>query len=225
MPILLKLAVDCLILAYDPADNQLKILLIQRENEPARGQWALPGGFVDEPEEFAATAARKLRQETGVALGYLEQVRAYALTDPTAGQRLASVAYYALLNFADYAPAADRTHLARWFALADLPALPFDHGRKVQDTWQRLRETARSRPVPLHLLPRKFPLNQLQKFYEALYQVPLDNRNFRKWVKGRPYIEALAEVETNVSHRPSQLYQFQEAAYVAFLKAAQPTPY
>ena len=222
---LFKLAVDCIILAFDPADNQLKVLLIQRENEPARGQWALPGGFVDEPEDFAATAARKLRQETGVALGYLEQVRAYALTDATAGQRLASVAYYALLHFADYAPAAGGTHLARWWALPSLPALPFDHGLKVKDAWQRLQEAARRQPVSLHLLPRKFPLNQLQKFYEALYQVPLDNRNFRKWVKGLPYIEALAEVETNVSHRPSQLYQFQEAAYTAFLQAIQPTPY
>lgn len=222
---LFKLAVDCIILAYDTGDNQLKVLLIQRENEPAKGHWALPSGFVDEPEDFAATAARKLCQETGVAVGYLEQVRAYALTDPTVGQRLASVTYYALLDLVHYAPAADRTHLARWFALAHLPVLPFDHGLKVQDAWQRLQEAARSRPVPFHLLPRKFPLSQLQKLYEALYQMPLDNRNFRKWVKGLPYIEPLAEVETNVSHRPSKLHQFKAAAYTTFIKATQLTPY
>ena len=55
--------------------------------------------------------------------------------------------------------------------------------------------------------------------------MPLDNRNFRKWVKGLPYIEALAEVETNVSHRPSKLYHFKAAAYTTFSKAAQLTPY
>jgi 8-oxo-dGTP diphosphatase len=222
---LFKLTVDCIIFAYDPVDNQLKVLLVQRENEPAKGQWALPGGFVDEPEDFATTARRKLRRETGVAIDYLEQVHAYALTDPTAGQRLASVTYYALLNFARYAPAPDRTHLAQWFALTHLPPLPFDHGLKVQHTWQRLQEAARSRPVPAYLLPPKFPLNQLQKFYEGLYQVPLDNRNFRKWVKGLPYVEALAEVEMNVSHRPSKLFQFKLAAYEAFLKTSQLTPY
>lgn len=222
---LLKLAIDCIILAYDPGDNQLKVLLVQRENEPAKGQWALPGGFVDEPEDFAVTAARKLRQETGVTVGYLEQVRAYALTDPTAGQRLASVTYCALLNLAHYAPAADRTHVAQWFALTQLPTLPFDHGLKVQDAWQRLQEAARSRPAPFHLLPQKFPLNQLQRFYEALYQVPLDNRNFRKWVKGLPYVEALNEVETNVSRRPSKLHQFKADAYEAFTKVTQLTPY
>lgn len=222
---LFKLAVDCIILAYDPGDTQLKVLLVQRENEPAKGQWALPGGFVDQPEDFASTAARKLRQETGVAVAYLEQVRAYALTDPMEGQRLASVTYYALLDLAHYAPGADRTHLARWVALAHLPTLPFDHGLKVQDAWQRLREATRNRPVPFHLLPHKFPLNQLQKFYEALYQVPLDNRNFRKWVKSLPYIEALAEVETNVSHRPSKLYQFKAAAYTTFIEATPLTPY
>jgi 8-oxo-dGTP diphosphatase len=222
---LFKLAVDCVILAYDPGDNQLKVLLIRRENEPAKGQWALPGGFVEKAEDFAVTATRKLRQETGVVVSYLEQLRAYALTDPTNGQRLASVAYYALLEWAHYAPAADRTHLAQWFALPQLPALPFDHGLKVQDAWQRVQEAARSRPVPFHLLPPKFSLNQLQRFYEALYQVPLDNRNFRKWVKGLPYVEALAEVETNVSRRPSQLYQFQADAYETFRRATQVTPY
>jgi 8-oxo-dGTP diphosphatase len=222
---LFKLAVDCLILAYDPGDNQLKVLLIRRENEPAKGHWALPGGFVDEAEDFAVTAARKLRQETGVAVRYLEQLRAYALTDASAGQRLASVAYYALLEWAHYAPAAERTHLAQWFALPQLPTLPFDHGLKVQDAWQRLQEAARSRPVPFHLLPPKFSLNQLQRFYEALYRVPLDNRNFRKWVKGLPYVAALAEVETKVSRRPSQLYQFQSAAYETFRQATQVTPY
>jgi 8-oxo-dGTP diphosphatase len=129
------------------------------------------------------------------------------------------------LELAQYAPAAERTHLAHWFALPHLPALPFDHGRKVQDAWQRLQQAARSRPLPFHLLPPKFPLNQLQKFYEALYQVPLDNRNFRKWVKSLPYIEALAEVETNVSHRPSQLYHFQAATYRAISEATPLTPY
>jgi 8-oxo-dGTP diphosphatase len=119
----------------------------------------------------------------------------------------------------------DRTHRAQWFALTQLPELPFDHGQKVQDTWQRVREAARSRPIPFHLLPPKFSLNQLQKLYEALYQVPLDNRNFRKWVKGLPYVEALAEVETNVSHRPGKLHQFKLAAYEAFTKATQLSPY
>ncbi|OUJ68393.1 NUDIX hydrolase [Hymenobacter crusticola] len=222
---LFKIAVDCIIFTYDQQAHQLQVLLIRRENAPAQGEWALPGGFVDQLEDFAVTAARKLRQETGVDVSYLEQVQAYALTDPTAGQRLASVAYYALLDVAHYAPAADRTHYAQWVDLAQLPVLPFDHGQKVQDAWRRLQEAARHRPVPFHLLPRKFPLNHLQKFYEALYQVPLDNRNFRKWVKGLPYVEALAEVEQGVSHRPSQLYQFNTAAYSAYEQITQRTPY
>lgn len=50
-------------------------------------------------------------------------------------------------------------------------------------------------------------------------------RNFRKWVKGLPYVAALAEVETKVSRRPSRLYQFQAAAYEAFRQATQLTPY
>jgi 8-oxo-dGTP diphosphatase len=222
---LFKLAVDCIILAYDCVANRLVVLLVRRENEPAQGQWALPGGFVRQTEDFELTAARKLQQETGVEQVYLEQLRAYSLTDTSPGQRLASVAYYALLELARYSPTTTPTHHAEWFAVTSLPALPFDHGQKVQDALQRLKESLQIKPLPFYLLPRKFPLNQLQKFYEAIHQVVLDNRNFRKWVKGRPYIEALPELETNVSHRPGKLYQFNQLAYDAFTQATQGLPY
>lgn len=119
----------------------------------------------------------------------------------------------------------NRTHRTQWFTLTQLPALPFDHEQKVQDTWQRVREAARNRLVPFYLLPQNFRSIKLQKLYEALYQVPLDNRNFRKWVKGLPYVEALAQVETNVSHCPGKYYQFKLAAYEAFTKATQLSPY
>jgi 8-oxo-dGTP diphosphatase len=222
---LFKLAVDCIILAYDCAANQLVVLLVRRENEPAQGQWALPGGFVTQTEDFEATAARKLRQETGVEQVYLEQLRAYSLTDARPGQRLASIAYYALIELARYAPTGTPTHQAAWFPVAAQPALPFDHGQKVQDAVQRLRESLSTKPLPYYLLPRKFPLNQLQKFYEAIHQVALDNRNFRKWVKGRPYIEMLNELETNVSHRPGRLYQFNQLTYDVFAQTTQGLPY
>jgi 8-oxo-dGTP diphosphatase len=222
---LFKLAVDCVILAYDCVANRLVVLLVRRENEPAQGQWALPGGFVAQTEDFEVTAARKLRQETGVAQVYLEQLRAYSLTDVSPGQRLASVAYYALLELARYAPTTAPTHQAEWFPMEGLPDLPFDHGQKVQDALQRLKERLQTKPLPFYLLPRKFPLNQLQKFYEAIHQVALDNRNFRKWVKGQPYIEALNELETNVSHRPGKLYQFNQLTYDAFTQTTQGLPY
>ncbi len=44
------------------------LLTVQRAIEPKRGQFALPGGFVDFGEPWAAGCAREVREETGVEI-------------------------------------------------------------------------------------------------------------------------------------------------------------
>jgi len=210
---LFKLAVDCVVLAYDHTLNQLLLLLTKRIKEPQVGSWVLPGGFVKQTEDFALTAQRKLEEETGVRNLYLEQLKAYSLSDASTHNRIASVAYYALIKRADYAPMLVDAQLSQWVPVAHLPALPFDHGQKVADALTRLKQTIRTSPIAFYLLPVKFSLKQLQQVYELIYGHSLDTRNFRKLVKGLPYIVPLGEMESNVSHRPAQLYEFDLALY------------
>src|SRR5262245_63478055 len=53
------------------------VLLIRRKHEPFAGQWAIPGGFVDEGETLEDAARRELREETGVQRDHLEQLQAF----------------------------------------------------------------------------------------------------------------------------------------------------
>src|ERR1043165_9401789 len=79
-------------------DGALCVLLARRLEEPQRGMFALPGGFVGALEAPEQTAERKLREKKGVGSVALEQLRTYA--EPSRDPRgwLPSIAYMALVR-------------------------------------------------------------------------------------------------------------------------------
>src|SRR3712207_3894645 len=114
-------------------DGRLRVLLARRLEEPQRGWFSLPGGFVGASEAPEQTAERKLREKTGVGSVHLEQLRTYA--DPGRDPRgwLPSVAYMALVGpeaLPEDTPA-DRD--ASWHAVGRLPDLALDHALIVDD--------------------------------------------------------------------------------------------
>ena len=66
------LTVDCVVFGFD--EGELKVLLIERGQEPFKGQWALPGGFVRVDETLDAAARRELQEEAGLTNVFLEQL-------------------------------------------------------------------------------------------------------------------------------------------------------
>jgi len=111
----------------------LSVLLIRRKGEPFAGQWALPGGFLDQGETLPACAARELKEETGLVAPDLTLVGAYG--DPGRDPRgwTVSVAWLARVS-ADVSPVAgDDAAEVGWFAIDALPELAFDHGRIVAE--------------------------------------------------------------------------------------------
>jgi 8-oxo-dGTP diphosphatase len=205
-----KLAVDCAVFAYDQQKSEVKLLLIKRNKLPETGKWALPGGFVKQNEEFIDTAKRKLNLETGAKDIFLEELNSYSLTDPSIENRIASIAFYAIIKFEEFIPDDENSHIYRWVNINQVPPLPFDHHRKVSDALQQLKERSLVKPILYKLLPAKFSLNQLQELYEQIYKIEVDNRNFRRKVLNLSYIEELDEYEANVSRRPGKLYHFNE---------------
>ncbi len=124
------LTVDVAALAGEPAAS---ILLIQRRNEPFAGAWALPGGFVEAGERVIEAAARELREETALSAGELELLGVY--DTPGRDPRGPTVSVVYVLRSAQEleATGGDDAGDARWFALAALPALAFDHALVIAD--------------------------------------------------------------------------------------------
>jgi 8-oxo-dGTP diphosphatase len=203
--------VDCVVFGLDDAD--LKVLLIQRDLEPFKGKWALPGGFVRD-ETLDQAAQRELKEETGVTDVYLEQLYTFGDVRRDPRERIITVAYYALVKLSDHRIKAttDARHAA-WFDVADIPPLAFDHEDILNKAMLRLKGKVRYQPIGFELLPAKFTLSQLQRLYEKILERPLDKRNFRKKILGMDLLIELDEIEQDVAHRAARLYSFDERKY------------
>jgi 8-oxo-dGTP diphosphatase len=212
-------AVTTDIVIFTIEDGELKVLLIERSNDPYKGCWALPGGFVDINEDLESAALRELKEETGVTGVYLEQLFTFGRPNRDPRERVISVAYYALvpLDKLDIKPASDASK-AEWYPCSSLPKLAFDHQQIVRLARQRLAAKMDYSTIGLNFMPNKFTLSELQRVYEIIRGVPLDKRNFRKRVLTFNGINDTGEMRRNGKHRPARLYSSNTLGTVEIIK-------
>lgn len=192
-------------------DHQLRVLLIKRANEPTPGGWALPGAVLkpDLDESVDDTALRALASKTRVVLPHLEQVKTSSgpLRDPRGWS--VSVLYYALLP-SDKVPAVagDKTEGIEW-ADPERPGhrLAFDHALGLNAALSKLRDKVERGALPLHLLPVKFTLTDLQRACEAILGHDLDKGAFRRKLADQPALRAVPGEFLRGPQRPAQLYR------------------
>lgn len=204
-------AVDCIIFGFD-GDN-LKALLIKRGFEPEKGKWSLMGGFVGKDENADESAARVLQDLTGMKNIYMEQLYTFSDTNRDSAGRVVSIAYFALINIADYNEQLQREHEAKWFPLNKIPPLIFDHKKMVLKAKEMLRQKVANHPIGFELLPSKFTLPQLQSLYEAIYETPFDKRNFTKKMLSLGILNKLNEKEKASSRKGAFYYVFDTVKY------------
>src|SRR5574344_1339664 len=116
------------------------------------------GGFVREEESVNEAAKRVLKDLTGLEDVYMEQVGAFGEIDRDPGERVISVAYYALININNYDRALVQKHNAYWVNINRLPDLIFDHPQMVEQARKLMQQKASYEPIGFSLLPELFTL-------------------------------------------------------------------
>lgn len=116
-----------------------KVLLVQRGKEPAKGQWAIPGGFVEVGETTEQAVVREVSEETGLGTEHIDVVDLVGVySDPHRDPRghIVSITYLCALPDIEGTPEVtgeDDAADARWFDVDELPDLAFDHRELLQD--------------------------------------------------------------------------------------------
>lgn len=215
-----RLAVDGVVFGARPITHGdgrgLEVLLIQRGVEPFAGAWALPGGLVLPREDLETAVRRELLEESGVEPGWLEQLYTFGRPDRDPRERTITVAWLGLVQPDRYAPhAATDAVDARWWPVAALPPLAFDHADILEVARTRLQGKVRYQPIGFDLLPVEFTLSELQALYETILERALDKRNFRRKILRTELLVDTGRKRTGGAHRAPSLYRFDRDRYLA----------
>lgn len=217
---------DCVVFGYD--EKEIKVLLVKRgqEKEASKnayvGEWALPGGFLKmlpdeegpEDETIKHTAARELREETGLTLSPEEfkEMGTYSKKDRDPRERVITIAHYALVKLAEVKADTDADK-AEWFSMSNIPDLAFDHRDILNETFASLKHTIHFEPVGFELLPEVFTLPQLQNLYESILGKPFDRRNFANKMKRLGLIQEVDDGTARHGTRTPIKYKFDKENY------------
>ncbi len=204
------LSVDCVIFGFD--ENKLKVLLIRSDLKKYQSKWSLLGDLVKPDEDLRASAYRILKQRTGLNDLYLEQVRTFGEVNRHPAGRVVTVAYCSLINIQHHRLKILDNEL-HWHEIESVTDLAFDHQKIFEICYFWLQKRVQEHPLGLSLLPNKFSLRELQNLYEAILNIKLDRRNFRKKFFSMDFLVDMGENEQNVPHRPGRLYKFDYEKY------------
>ena len=207
----IHLAIDCIIFGFDGKD--IKLLIIKRNFEPEKGHWSLMGGFLDSLESLEDGATRILYDLTGLKNIYVEQLGVYGDIDRDPVARTVSVLFFALINIDDHNEEAVRSHNASWISLDHRPNLIFDHNQMVVKAIEHLRYKAALHPIGFELLPERFTIPQLQKLYEAIYNMPIDRRNFSRKLLSTGLLIDTGQKNTYSTTKKATLYKLDSVRY------------
>jgi hypothetical protein len=222
-----NVTLECVIFGLH--DSGLKILLSRRKLDLDKNKdfnfddWVITGDHLQKSENLTEAAKRIIGDYIPLNHVYFEQFNTFGNPDRVKEEkdltwlkkldvspRLLSVGFISLVKAQTLRPKKDNID---WFSIHELPELGFDHEKIIKNAYESLQKKVLIEPLIFELLPVKFTLNELQLGFEAILNIKLDNRNFRKKVLKMKYIVQLDEKRKGASKKPANLYIFSRDIY------------
>lgn len=121
-------------------DRDGSFLALERNQEPEKGKWNMPGGFVEPGESGPEAVAREALEETGLVIEVIELIGIYSSTygDAEDGKPILDIAYLVRDDGREMT-ISDESGEARWFPLAEFPSPAFLGERKAFAELKRRR--------------------------------------------------------------------------------------
>jgi 8-oxo-dGTP diphosphatase len=200
-------AVDVVLLSI--IDNDLKVGLIKREDQPFQGKHALPGRFVRYEEKISDTAKMALKTKGNINTDnvYLEQLYTFGENlDRDTRIRTISIVYYGLIDSHTILDQKGNKFLME--SAYKLPSLAWDHADIIHFAVDRIRSKLYQSDLIFNLVPKEFTLSQLQRVFEIVLNQDIDKRNFRKKIQEIYVFKDLKKTRMEGAHRPAALYSY-----------------
>ena len=172
---------DCIIFTYE--DRNLKVLLIRRGLDPYKGEWAFPGGFLEDAP--------------------IRELGVFSDVDRDPRERTITIAWYALVRPHEVL-GGDDAEEAAWFPIDELPELAFDHAKIFEAAMERLRRDIHFEPVGFELLDDTFTIPDLQRLYEIILGKEFDRRNFQRKMMASGILEEVKKEKPKAQRKKKE---------------------
>lgn len=156
------------VVALSVQEGEAWTVLIRRGNEPYRGSWALPGGYIEIDELFEQAARREFKEETALEVGPLHFFGYFDAPGRDPRRRVATAAFYAPIVKMPQPSAGDDADRCRWVRLDESGGLAFDHDLVIETALQSVRSDILCTGVLPEFLPGEFSRGELEGVLAAL---------------------------------------------------------
>ena len=196
--------IEILVNLFTFDNNEIKILLFKKHDDPYKGYWMLPSNLMLNKETLDDCANTTLKDKIGITDIYKETCDVFTNIDRIPETRIVGISVLGVMNSTKVNNDIQIKDEYEWFNINNIPKTIYDNGIIIEKTIERLKKELLNTKLLKVFFPDYFTLPELQRLYEQILNKKLDRRNFRKKILKLDIIEDTNEKNISMTGRPAK---------------------